>query len=322
MITCSNIAFGDQLGAQMSTFANLVYISYKNNQEICFYSELKDYKRGFLFMKYFKFFETMNMLRRVNNKIPELYCRQFLGIDRKFAGGYKRIYKSSRVFRVLDRLYFKYIINHYKDFTRINYLQNSVHAHSEILTLNTNKNYDITTGLGTYQDWKEIEDKIVNLYTFNNNIIKEGNDWFKSNITKQDKEIVSLHFRKTDYLLVSSLNLNDNYYVKALDIFSSDKYQLLVFSDDIVSCESTLLSIGKNYTITYVNPSHSAAVDMYIMSLCDHNIIANSSFSFWGAMLNNNIDKKVVCPKDFIGSSSPDNMYLNGNWYPHTWTAL
>ena len=67
---------------------------------------------------------------------------------------------------------------------------------------------------------------------------------------------------------------------------------------------------------------HSAGIDMYVMSLCDNNIIANSSFSFWGAFLNKNKEKKVICPHDFIGQQCTDYVYMNGNWYPDNWIAL
>ena len=66
---------------------------------------------------------------------------------------------------------------------------------------------------------------------------------------------------------------------------------------------------------------HSAGVDMCLMSMCDANIIANSTFSFWGAFLNYTPDKIVVCPHDWGGGKNAD-CYINGNYYPDSWIAL
>ena len=65
-----------------------------------------------------------------------------------------------------------------------------------------------------------------------------------------------------------------------------------------------------------------AGVDMYLMTLCDGNIIANSTFSFWGAFLNRHENKKVVCPHDFIGENVKEYLYINGNYYPESWIAI
>lgn len=54
MITNSIIAYGDQLGAQMSTMANLVYLAKENNQDLCFYNEFKNFRRRFLILENFK----------------------------------------------------------------------------------------------------------------------------------------------------------------------------------------------------------------------------------------------------------------------------
>lgn len=65
-----------------------------------------------------------------------------------------------------------------------------------------------------------------------------------------------------------------------------------VFSDDIEWCRKTF-SMG-NYEFVYWNKGDSSFRDMQLMSLCKHNIIANSTFSWWGAWLNLN-DEKIVC---------------------------
>jgi hypothetical protein len=57
-------------------------------------------------------------------------------------------------------------------------------------------------------------------------------------------------------------------------------------------------------------------IDLCLMSMCDHNIIANSSFSWWGAWLNNNPNKKVVAPKKWFGPAYTHN---TKDLYPESW---
>lgn len=140
----------------------------------------------------------------------------------------------------------------------------------------------------------------------------------KANTSKY-KQIVSVHFRRGDYISLASLNLKLGYYKKALRIFSPQSYKLFIFSDDIEYCKT--LKIFSKYDVAYIS-GNNAGEDLCLMSLCDHNIIANSTFSFWGAMLNQNLDKKVVCPEKFIGKKDKENSYINGNYYPATWIPI
>ena len=316
MITNSKIAWGDQLGAQMSAFAELYYIARENNQDICFFKEFKNCRRRYLILENFNITNNVKLLRRLYLPIPEIYCLQFRpGRKAKSIENYKRIYKSNLPGKI-DSYYYRFCKFFYKDFIDISG-KNGINCDPKLFGLNIKNNYDIQSGFGTYQDWKKYENDIINLFKFKSEIINQGNAIYnKLNIEKLS---VSIHFRRGDYLILASLNLGLAYYKKALNFFDKDKYELVIFSDDIEYCKS--VEIFKDYKVHYMD-SHSASIDMYIMSLCNSNIIANSSFSFWGAMLNKNKDKKVVCPHDFIGESDKDNNFINGNYYPDTWSAL
>jgi hypothetical protein len=82
-----------------------------------------------------------------------------------------------------------------------------------------------------------------------------------------------------------------SYYEKSVSIIGEDKLYV-IFSDDINWCKENLNFI-KNKIFVTDNLDYQ---DMYLMSMCKNNIIANSSFSWWGAWLNKNTNKKVVYP--------------------------
>ena len=111
---------------------------------------------------------------------------------------------------------------------------------------------------------------------------------------------VSLHVRRTDYVTSNGFHpvQTVEYYNKAIETIGSYD-QILVFSDDINWCKENL-----NYKNVLFVENQDNVEDMWLMSLCDHNIIANSSFSWWGAWLNKNKDKIVVTPKNWFGSQS------------------
>ena len=316
------ISFGDQLGAQMITLAELYYISKETNQEIVFYSELKNFRRGFQFLDVFDI-DCIHLINAnaLSKYLSIIYDKTFCANRHDNSNWKKRMNRiyHNRLFMCLDKIYYYIIVSNYRKYKVLNNLENNVHCDSCLLTLDKNNDYDILSGFGTYQDWKKYENDIVKMYSFKENIINEANEDYNLLYSIINKKSVSIHFRRTDYLVMSSLNLSNEYYQKAINHFD-DSYTFFIFSDDIDSVRDE--NIFKDYhDVVYVD-SKSAGCDMYLMSLCKHNIIANSTFSFWGAMLNKNGNKTVVCPRDFIGYTAKQLMYINNNWFPDTWISI
>jgi hypothetical protein len=139
-------------------------------------------------------------------------------------------------------------------------------------------------------------------------------------------ESVSLHIRRGNYINIPSVNkvhgvLNINYYSKAVEYLQKKlgTIKIYVFSDDI---EWARINLKFNVSTMFVdiNDDKTNFEDMRLMSLCKHNIIANSSFSWWGAWLNQNPRKIVIAPKQWFADSIKNEEAKD--IVPDTWIKL
>jgi hypothetical protein len=109
---------------------------------------------------------------------------------------------------------------------------------------------------------------------------------------------VGVHVRRGDYLHSKGLSfIGAGYYTRSLRMMRERlrNPRFFVFSDDIAWCRENLL--GTDFVFAErTSEDEDPLVDLRLMSLCSHNIIANSSFSWWGAWLNANAEKTVVAP--------------------------
>jgi hypothetical protein len=132
---------------------------------------------------------------------------------------------------------------------------------------------------------------------------------------------LSLHIRRGDYVTNKNAQqfhglLPLDYYYSALRHITAvaGEPKVFVFSDDIPWAKANL-QVGDN--AVFVNTGHSGT-DLYLMSLCRHHIIANSSFSWWGAWLSQHAGKQVVAPKQWF--AQPD--INTADLIPIGWTRL
>lgn len=120
---------------------------------------------------------------------------------------------------------------------------------------------------------------------------------FKLNIEPVDA--VSIHVRRGDYVMHSNSfpPVTEDYLLKGLllNINVAPPEKIIIFSDDPKWCMDNLTTINKTYKVEY-SEGRNEYDDLSLMASCSHHIIANSSFSWWGAWLGHNPNKIVVSP--------------------------
>jgi hypothetical protein len=182
------------------------------------------------------------------------------------------------------------------------YTESSFSYQSEILDI-----VDSTTIEGYFQSYKYFEDcsdTILQEFAFKNEIL----DKCALQISKYENP-VAIHIRRGDQVAHPNMwNVSLEYIQAALKQFSDDQYTFLIFSDDIEWCKQVFPD-----GVVFIEGNNQYN-DLCLMSLCNHNIISNSSYSWWAAYLNQNKNKKIVAPSNwFIPAKPLTDLYPN-NW--------
>ncbi len=169
--------------------------------------------------------------------------------------------------------------------------------------------------------FNEYRDELLQHFTFKNKLSNQSKNYYQEILAN---ESVSLHIRRGDY--VSNLKTNSvhglcslEYYQFAISLLENKtiKPTFFIFSDDLIWAKENINFIDNLIFIELDKdtPDHE---EMYLMSQCKHNIIANSSFSWWGAWLNQNKNKIVIAPKKWFNDISINTNDL----IPESWIRL
>ena len=194
----------------------------------------------------------------------------------------------------------------------VHYVQEShYHFDEEMFDLSKKENYSLYGFFQTEKYFKHIEDTVHSMFAFRPEILEPC----QSMINGVEKP-VSLHIRRGDYLTnyKNHHNLGLDYYAKALEHFKDN--QIVIFSDDPAWCKQQ--ELFKDDDRFLVSEENNQYMDMCLMSLCVGHIIANSSFSWWGAWLSKS--KDVIAPSKWFG---PDKQHLETkDLYCEDWTII
>lgn len=214
-----------------------------------------------------------------------------------------------------------YYVNKLRKRMMYNYVKEHTFEYDETLLLQPDNTY-LDGHFQSEKYFKKIEQQLRNELTF-----KHPLDDYNNRLSEQiiNQNSVAIHIRRGDYLLNTN-NLNKHgltplsYYFDAVNYIAAriNNPVFYIFSDD-ADWVKAQFDINHNHIIINHNTlPETSYIDMQLMSLCKHNIIANSTFSWWGAWLNSNPNKIVIAPKQWFTDTS-----INSNdIYPFEWIKL
>jgi hypothetical protein len=213
-------------------------------------------------------------------------CFDFDACNTPLQGNTSIKYKDNVLSKVCNSKVFPSVVYHEPNFSydKIPYKENSILV-------------------GYFQSekyFKNYENEIRDLFKCDEDIKKII---FEKYPQLNNEKTCSIHVRRGDYIKFNDHHevQSIDYYKNALSYFDNDTH-FLIFSDDINWCKNNF-DFLENKTYCEGNEDFE---DLYIMSFCKNNIMANSSFSWWGAWLNENINKTVISPKKWFGVKKSD----------------
>jgi hypothetical protein len=268
------------LGNQLFQYAIARQLAIKNNVslklDISFYRDqsLRSYR-----LDKYNISATIADTGDLNNVLgvytdPTVYGKIYRKVEKHLPKQYKRLYKESEwwayepeLLKITDRTYLDGYWQHYKYYE--------------------------------YLD-KRIFDELT---------LKDAGELSQHTISKavqQDESSVSIHIRRGDYITDNEANklmgiLPMEYYQRAIKHIREKVKtpSFYVFSDDLDWAKDNLRIDGA-VSFADIDNGSKDYLELDLMSKCRHNIMANSSFSWWGAFLNRNADKVVVSPSQWI----------------------
>ncbi len=173
---------------------------------------------------------------------------------------------------------------------------------------------------GYFQSFKYIDDdirrKMIDLVYSNADLMHDAYNKYneiKERFGCDDNDMVSVHMRRTDFIWIDNYhyNLQTDYYKKALE--TTDKKYIVIFSDDIKWCKENVDKSWYDYKDIYFVDINDVETEFILMSMFQHNIIANSTFSLWASFISTYQQPKIiVAPKNWYaekGHKEYDEVY-------------
>lgn len=295
MIICEIIG---GLGNQLFEYAHARVLSIKLDQELSF-------DLGF-FNRYHR---------------PDVYRLDKFNTNIKIANDYdiNRLKRKIRKPDILRRIYRKIGVSPYIN-AKLHF-DNKWFNNNDITLLKSLSDFYVSGYFADEKCFFEVEDIIRKEITLRNKLNIENQKIIKNILNVQ---AVSIHIRRVDYVNNSFFaDIPLSYYYNSIEYINNKitKPVFFIFSDDLNWVKDNL-DLKNEFFLVDVNNEKTDYMELMLMAACKHNIIANSTFSWWGAWLNNNPEKFVIAPKVWFQDISVQKNYEKGSFVPKSWIKL
>lgn len=175
-------------------------------------------------------------------------------------------------------------------------IKNENHFHFDETMFHISDNTNLNGYFQSEKYFEHCSDLILKALPIKQDLIETA----KALLPDTKKELVLVHIRRSDYLVLSDYHsVNGVEYINsAIDCLKDGvDYHFIVVSDDPIWCKS-IWGNKDNFTII---DTKNPMVDFTIITLCKHHIISNSSFGWWGSYLSKSTDKMIIAPKNWFG---------------------
>ena len=288
----------------MSISVNLTGISDEKWETIWYVNsnEAKDYGANTGLGNYL--FQISSCLALAWDNKQELYCHHIkIWCDTEKIDKKKSIWRNVKTDKIIT-----------------NKIINVPHGHNQnIFKYSPNTNYN--GYMQCYKYFDHYKKKLQNFFGPNNDDLKYIYSKYKDYL---NKKTCSLHVRKgKDFEEIArrwnpEFILKKGYYDKAINFIKNKVELFLVFSDNIPYCKK--LFTNENYpNIKFVFIRERDYIDIWIISLCNHHITSNSTFSWWGAYLNRSESKIVIAPNKSVFLEKKNKEILKKTYYFKDW---
>jgi hypothetical protein len=244
------------------------------------------------------------------------YQLSYFNVNARLSSEWERFEPFPNIRRYLFRE-----LNKKRNFFNRSYIrQEGINYDPRLLEIRSNKNIYIEGYWQSEKYFKDIEETLRKDLIFNTNF-----DLKNKSMSEQikSKNSVAVHIRFFDST-IGMHNLPIEYYEAAIfklnDIVVDPHF--FIFSDNADIAFKIMKKLSKNITIVNINDEKNAYLDLWLMSLCRHFIIANSTFSWWGAWLSKNVNKLIISPDFEINHKNRITSWGFEGLIPEDWIKI
>lgn len=256
-----------------------------------------------------------------NQKLQREYVLDYYNIAAEVVSktDFVNVLRKININRAISRNLLKKRIPYYKENLII---EQNVYFDKNIF--NSNKNAILDGYWPNEKYFNSIHKVIRDEYTLKKEYITPEFTAYKKAILHQQS--VSIHIRRADYLQNENYDLfgvcGMDYYNNAVNLIKKliGSPVFYIFTDDTEWVRENF-KMDDSYQLVSENRFQDYE-ELQLMSFCKHNIIANSTFSWWGAWLNHNSEKKVIAPLKWYNNTDYQNFYETSNFIPSEWIKL